>query len=161
MKQKQFVMTIVAAVMTTYSYADVLPVAMYGNTAPLLYLADASSTMQQPSIQGRTAGGESQTTIIDGNGNLKIVDPSATPAAPEQGPTSNNMSGSNPGAMSPNTQAVTPDTMPNAVSPNDSVPSSSPENAAEGNAGIAPNNVTDTNPDMAPANPGAAPAVGR
>jgi hypothetical protein len=31
---------------------------------------------EQPSIQSRTAGGENQTTVVDDNGNLKLVDPS-------------------------------------------------------------------------------------
>ncbi|MFZ2314790.1 MAG: hypothetical protein WAW86_03895 [Gammaproteobacteria bacterium] len=170
MKQKQFVMTIFAAVMTTYSYADVIPVALYGNTAPL-YLADASSSMQQPNIQGRTAGGENQTTVIDSNGNLKIVDKAAEPAASaSQGATSNNMSGSNPGnATTSDAQTQTPNAGSNLntstpsnmnANVNGSVPGSLPNNAAGVNPGMGPNNPSAMEPGMAPNNlPGATPGM--
>lgn len=95
MKQKLFTVTLLSVIASTYAYADMMKVGLYGNTAPL-YLADASSSTQ-PKIQGMNAGGENQTTIIDSNGNLKIIDKPASASQPAaEGPTSNNMSTERP-----------------------------------------------------------------
>lgn len=118
MKRKFF--TLAIASLATCAYAGITHAALYGNTAPL-YLADASS-VTQPRIQGMNAAGENQTTIIDSNGNLKIVDGQGGNNAAPQGPSSNNMS-NNPGVNAgPNATTTSPTpTTPQAnsgISPN-------------------------------------------
>ncbi len=173
MKRKLFALTM-AAMASTYSYADVTKVALYGNTAPL-YLADASS-VNQSRIQGMNAAGENQTTIIDSNGNLKIVDkPSSNNPVATEGPTSNNMSNSNPGPSAQpdmpaapsmgngvnNSQGVQPPTdrpettkpAPGMVPQQNYMPSTVPDapNATPDNSVAAPNNMPNSTQDAAPA----------
>jgi hypothetical protein len=120
MKLHYFAITITMSTMSalfiaTHVMADTLPDSQGVELTEIAQNppAGASSTnqIQGNQIQGKTAGGESQTTVIDENGNLKIIDKSkqsgqTTP--PPGNTTTPGMTQVSPGTLGPQAGAQPP-----------------------------------------------------
>lgn len=121
MKRNHFTVAILASAISASSWAA------YVQTP------DNSYTQSQQ-VQGTSASGEKQTTIVDEGGNLKIIETPTTTAKPStnagSGAPSANMPMTTPGMMQSNPQGRTPSTpAPSPANPSATTPATPPATA--------------------------------